>query len=367
MLARRARLGATVACLLACVVHAAPPNLSAAPDVSSTSKPSPQGLANSTEALARQKLEAEIAGLELANAKSRIEMEKLRAEVDDLKSNGDSKSALEKAKLKAEKSKIDAETRDVVPWWMGMAGIAAAAIAGYLGLTQNARERLQAFDAMLLEKRLEVYPDFFRETAPFAVFFPPPGQDNQAFASIGGERSSPDPSAKFISTEVCRSAGDRLRALYYGPAGAVMTSRSLKRYFALQRLLTGACAQGVTLRVPNAGQYAELDDRELDACRTVLGIQQKNEIDRCYEHRFASSSASPATAAATSTAPIDTSAEDTLQPARDSKSKKRRQAIGDETLENARRFEDFVMLQFAASRLRTELIRDMGARRPIKA
>jgi hypothetical protein len=243
------------------------------------------------------------------------------------------REALELARLEAEIAKFRVEAATAAPWYAAplvsgaavLIGFLGVMVTGLLGLRTALSTRIHEFDTRLFEARLEAYGALLAPTRVFALHFP----------------------ERFIDRDVCAQAGHELRKEYFGLAGTLMTVQARKRYMTLQLLLTRA-VRAESLRVPTTdSDYGDwIDEQKIKRYRELLGFERtaeppqdeasaEVEMIACREHVFKL----PASAGAAADPTAD--------------------------LALAQRFQDFVALQFAASRLRTELGRDVSARRPI--
>jgi hypothetical protein len=243
------------------------------------------------------------------------------------------REALELARLEAEIAKLRGEAAAAAPWYAAplvsgatvLIGFLGVMVTGLLGLRTALSTRVHEFDTRLFEARLQAYGALLAPTRVFALHFP----------------------ERFVDRDVCAQAGRELRKEYFGLAGTLMTMQARRRYMTLQLLLTRA-ARAESLRVPTThSDYADwIDEEKINRYRELLELTPradptpddaaKAEMAACRDHIFVGQPV-PAGAAA------DPASEMAL----------------------AQRFQDFVALQFAASRLRTELGHDVSARRPI--
>lgn len=234
------------------------------------------------------------------------------------------KSKLEIEHLQAQIAKLKAETREIQPWYGPTLGAIVGVVLGFLGVTLTVlvgfrtalKARLNEFDVRLYEKRLEVYGRMVEATSGIALFFP----------------------EHVVDQGICAEMGRQLRHEFFSITGTVLTDAARKRYMTLLHALTHA-ARGERLNVPrNDDDYARgISEEQVGEYRRTLmltmgpsgeKLDAEAEMKRCREHRFG--------------VPLEPAAEGP-----------------------AERFKDFVVLQFAASRLRTELGRDVNARRPL--
>jgi hypothetical protein len=276
--------------------------------------------------------------------------EKLKLEVDRLhKEIG--KLEAETANLKnserqaAEIAKLQAEAKSLPPWYLSsvsvLVGFFGAALTGWFGLRSALKERVGTFDMKLYEERSKAYGSMITATRAFAIHFP----------------------ERFVDRDVCAETGRLLRAQFFAPTGWLLTVDARRRYMTLLHALTRA-AHAERLNVPSSDDHYAMwiSEPQLDEYRSILRLtpkkrrvlgfsftldvrtarrRAKDEMKRCTEHQFGK-------------------AQNEQLPGKlaNEKPDVRNRAA-------AELFRDYVVLQFASSRLRTQLGRDVSARRPL--
>ena len=274
----------------------------------------------------------------IEHEKLRLEISRLRADIDELRSEaGTLQAPEERRKREAEIAKLEVEVRNMQPWFgpllplLGVVvGFAGIVVTGWLGFKTAMKARVGQFDMKLYEERLKAYGNMVSATKTLAMYFP----------------------EQLVDQDVCARTGRLLRAQFFGLTGVLLTVDARKRYMTLSHALTRA-ARAERLNVPgNDDDYARwISEVQLDVYRRILGLtvdsggakpSAEDEMKRCAEHKFGQELAS------------------TLRPllAAEPNPSDRDKAA-------AALFQDYVVLQFASSRLRTELNNDVSGRRPL--
>ena len=282
---------------------------------------------------AQQSIGANSAGSASATTPADLERQGERARIEHQR--------LESDRLRVEIDKLKAETRDMQPWYGSLLGsllgvvfgFAGIVVPSWFGLKAAMKARLGVFDTRLYEERLKAYGAMVAATKALALHFP----------------------EHFVDQDVCARAGRLLRHEFFGLTGTLLTDAARRRYMALSHALTQA-ARAERLNVPSSDDdYARwVSDAQLVMYRRILRLtvgpdgkelDAKAEMVRCAGHRFGEL--------------LDAAQRQLLagEPNPDEPGPADRAA--------AELFRDFVVLQFASSRLRTELGRDISGRRTL--
>jgi hypothetical protein len=197
-------------------------------------------------------------------AKIQLEIDKLRQDID----LGKSKAELEIEKLKKDIDPLHEWVRIALPGALGLIGGAFGGVIGYFltarrdhkarqeRLDESASERAGALNQVTHGKRLELYPELVKATAPLALYFPK-------------YRSK---AARVLTPSKCRDMGRDLSAWYFGKGGLLLSSNSRDAYFRFARALTRASEVSPPLDVPRMQDYAAHISKEtVDSGRDELG------------------------------------------------------------------------------------------------
>jgi hypothetical protein len=224
---------------------------------------------------------------------------------------------IEKLELENAKLKLEAEQ---LPWLRGwlpapwiapavaLAGVLVSAVVSILVAWLTARRtRWGTFDLALVEQRLERYPELVAAAEFLALYFP----------------------QNMVSKEECKQAGNKLRTSYLGGTGILLSKQARDKYFMLADTLTRA-SKAQKLNVPKIEDYPEwISQSKIKQYSKKLHVYQPKATHvRTWEFG------------------------------------KIPQKMSDKAVDQAaEKFRDFVLLQVLASRLRTELTKDLGGRR----
>jgi hypothetical protein len=253
--------------------------------------------------------------------KVRLEIDKLNLEIRKLESERRDMAIDAIPKRDAEVDKLRAEAREVQPWWGtlvgALLGFLAVALTGWIAWRQAMKARIGTFDMKIMEARLAGYGVMVAAADTLALYAP----------------------FRPITKEVCLLAVNRLKVAYYSLTGLLLTQESQRRYVCLTHALLRASRElrGPAKEAVVAGLWKEADLKEL---RSRIGLTKP--WWRLKPWRFWSlrETRFKAEISAVDKYPFGVRAE----PAAD----------------------DYVVLQFAASRFRTALIADIGSRRRLE-
>jgi hypothetical protein len=204
------------------------------------------------------------------------------------------------------------------PAWLTAGATVLAAVIAVAGVSWTARNgirqamegRVGTLDAKLYDARSTAYAKLVEAMQPLAT-----------------QR------ATRLTAQECESVADELQRLYYSGSGLLLGSEARRWWSCLVALLATAGRTGIKLNVPESGRaYAEqCRDDLLNEHRCTLGLTMKNRWKSADEERAACY-----TVFDERTLHADTEA-----------------------------IRHYVVLQFAASRLRSALAGDLSSRRPI--
>ena len=274
---------------------------------------------------------------QIEHEKLKLEVERLRAEIDKLKAETGERQINGERKRAAEIAKLEAETRNLQPWYGPLLGVvvgfAGIVVTGWFGFKTAMKARLSTFDMKLYEERLKAYGNMIAATKALAMHFP----------------------ERLVDQDVCARTGRLLRAEFFGLTGSLLTVDARNRYMTLSHALTRA-TRAERLNVPsNDDDYAKwISEAQVDKYRRILGLtvdpdgaklSAEHEMKRCAKHQFGHV--------------LDA----TLRQLLAGESNPDDPCPTNEAA--ARLFQDYVVLQFASSRLRTELGHDVSGRRPL--
>jgi hypothetical protein len=168
----------------------------------------------------------------LQTEKTALEIDKLRKEIAHLEQP-------------AEKAGFD------WAWWLATGG---SFVAGSISAWAALRQRQGATDHPVHEKRLAIYPELVKITAPMAVYFP----DTDKKVSVT------------LVPAKCADMGKALSEWYFGGGGMMMSVEAREAYFRLSHALTLA-SKSKTLLAPVFPRDSEkVNAKALDLYRSSL-------------------------------------------------------------------------------------------------
>lgn len=146
-------------------------------------------------------------------------------------------------------------------WWLGHVGsFVAGGIAAWAGL----RQRQGATDHPVHEKRLTIYPELVKITAPLAIYFPDTGKLHQVT----------------LSPAKCADIGRALSKWYFDGGGLLMSGEARDAYFCLAQALTRA-SKFKLLHAPVFPEDSqEVSDAASDEHRSLLFIELRPDIEK---------------------------------------------------------------------------------------
>lgn len=262
---------------------------------------------------------------------------KLKATAENLQAQETRKVEAETQKLTAEAAKLTADTSNVPLWIRDQLGVIIGFVGvlatGWVGFQTALKSRIGQFDMGLFQERLKTYGNMLSATKAFAMYFP----------------------EQVVDQKICAQTGRLLRAQFFSLTGTLLTASARDRYMSLLDALTRAArADGLNVPRDDADYARWISMTQVDEYRKILDLtepstpekltprQAENEIERCARHEFGKH----------------------LDPRLRSQITTELKSEGSDAAA-AQLFQDYVVLQFAASRLRTELSNDIGSRRPL--
>lgn len=250
-----------------------------------------------------EKLTNDLSLRDLERKKADFEAEKARLEVTKL----NELRTLETQKAQLEVEKLHKEA-NAFPAWLAYALTLLVSGVGIVVTYWVARRvTFGALDQSVHDKRLELYPELVKATAPFALHFPP------------------QVSLKPIH---CRAVGLSLRTWYFQGGGILLSVKARNAYFTLARELTRASLVN-DLAVPVFSTDAQhVNAKQVKKYVKILELNKQNGMEN--EWIFG-----PCTPSGASTT---------------------------EEQRLAYQFRDFVFLQHLSSTLRTKLSEDLRSR-----
>lgn len=289
-----------------------PPRVSASASVPTAPAPAAIAWAGS---LSERRLAAEVAKAEADAAKAAFE-----AGPDQQRANA-LRMQVEVAKLQAEIAKLQQETSNGGTGgavWITAGSSLLAALIAVVGIFVTARHsirqalqnRIGVLDLKHYDQRTEAYRALLKAMEPLAtqVDCPP------------------------LRPADCRAMAAELRRQYYSGCGLLLTADARAWWSCLVAVLARASEKEVLLVPADSASYSkECSEPELVKHRRTLGLtcdeKPERERERCYEYEFAG----PTVPSHHATSEI----------------------------------QDYVVLQFTASRFRSELSKDLQSRRQI--
>ena len=144
------------------------------------------------------------------------------------------KTELEIAKLEQEIAQLKKPANWPGPDWEFWLQIGGGFLAGIISTLGALRSRQGSTDLLVHERRLEIYPELLKITAPLAI----------NFQNMGGQDSV------ILSRDRCAQIGHSMTEWYFGGGGLIMSNDTRNAYLDLARALTRAFKSEEELRAP---------------------------------------------------------------------------------------------------------------------